>query len=846
MRLTEGDMVAQYKVLSTLGSGAMGAVYKVFDTKLKVERALKIVKLPELHDEEQVAEYRERFFREARTLAGLHSPMPHPNIIQIYDMGDLNGFPWFAMASFPGVTLSDWISQKPRPHPDRALHVMRQLAAGLAHAHKSGVKHRDIKLGNALVSPSQDDHAVLIDWGIAKNDDDNQNLTMTGQMTGTESYMAPEYLLAGHQGAAVHTEQTDLWSLGVVFYALATGRRPFDGNQPDFRKRIIQGAFIPLQTARTDLDDDFAAVINDLLRVDPALRIKTAKELCQRLGALTRAVDPQKPPHVQSGGHSITQTPPQEPKTPSTSGVPNMKVVNLDGSLELAPTSRGGRIAGPGTASAAGGTPSVAAAEAIDPFAAALQPSASMKSDTGMALPSDGDGTEDIADELFATEMAKPPKPSNLLPQTPAVQAAAQAAVPSPTVPAVVEAPAVSAVAADSATFLGAVHGESRAAAHAEPERRDVPTPMLSKDGPSVVGKAPPAVEDEGSVVRDVVSFGAAAQSLRADRSKVEFRRGGILAAAAAVGFIVVGFTVTSMFEADPAAVTSKPFVDPSTVATQKNAQFAVDEVNREKKAQEEQQLKVALAIEERRRAQEAAAAAAAAEAAAGLPPVPQPPPTGIQASTGTRRASGGGTAPAPPPPPPAGPASRYGTRSTGNSASITSATTGGSASPASAAVEGIRIPARLKAQATSASGPIIALVTQETQVGTLRVPAGTEIHGTSSGANGPRLQISFSTALIGGRNVSLRGSAFGADQRGGLPGTRTIGNGSDTAADVAGSVVGSAGAALADAVGLAPVADATRAATGSATRKTGRLNSEEDLLVVPASTRFFIYVQSL
>jgi hypothetical protein len=136
--------------------------------------------------------------------------------------------------------------------------------------------------------------------------------------------------------------------------------------------------------------------------------------------------------------------------------------------------------------------------------------------------------------------------------------------------------------------------------------------------------------------------------------------------------------------------------------------------------------------------------------------------------------------------------------------------------------------------------------VTQETQVGTLRVPAGTEIHGSSSGASGPRLQITFSTALIGGRNVALRGSAFGADQRGGLPATRTLGNGSDTAAQVAGSVIGSAGAALADAVGMAPVADATRAATGSATGKAGRLNSEEDLLVVPASTRFFIYVQSL
>ena len=160
--------------------------------------------------------------------------------------------------------------------------------------------------------------------------------------------------------------------------------------------------------------------------------------------------------------------------------------------------------------------------------------------------------------------------------------------------------------------------------------------------------------------------------------------------------------------------------------------------------------------------------------------------------------------------------------------------------------MEGIRIPARLKAQATSAPGPIIAIVTKETQVGTLRIPAGTEIHGSASGTTGPRLNITFSTALIGGRNVSLRGSAFGADQRGGIPGRRTLGNGSETASQVASSLVGSAGAAAADAVGLAPIADATRAATGSASNKAGRINNEEDLLVVPSSTRFFVYVQGL
>ena len=111
----------------------------------------------------------------------------------------------------------------------------------------------------------------------------------------------------------------------------------------------------------------------------------------------------------------------------------------------------------------------------------------------------------------------------------------------------------------------------------------------------------------------------------------------------------------------------------------------------------------------------------------------------------------------------------------------------------------------------TSAQGLI---VTQDTQVGTLRVPAGTEMHGTSAGTSGPRLNITFNNAIIGGRNVALRGSAFGADQRGGLAGARSMGNGSEAGSKAAAALVAGVGTAAASAVGLAPVADAMRASS--------------------------------
>jgi len=820
MRLSEGDRIGHYRIVATIGAGAMGAVYRVFDTNLQVERALKLVKLPELSDEDEHRAYRERFWREARTIANLHQPLPHPHIIQVHDMGELSGLPWFTMSAFPGVPLSEWISQRPRPHPDRALHVMKQLAAGLAHAHSRGVKHRDIKLTNALVSETAGDHAVLIDWGIAKADND-AHLTMTGVMSGTEAYMAPEYLAAGFRGEAHHTELTDLWALGVVFYAIATGKRAFDTSVAGYQHKIINAIYPHPLEIRCDLDDAFCAVITDLLRKEPAERIQSANELNRRLAAVKRTIDPDKPP-FQSG--NVVLSPP-EPQTADPSVVANMKVID--------PSSPQPTINARATSKPTPSQPP--SSPTIDPFAAASpsQQRSIPSSPTGLPLP-----TDDVDDDLFGTRAPSSTGPSSK-----------KEATRSPTV---APAPTSQAPLAAENTFLRALHGKDDPSVVQAPaaQTSSQPKPAAPADDASVIrppssSSAPSSAAssgDDASVVRAPLSFGQGAVALRAEKGKMEARRAGFLVATALGALVAVGFTATSMMDAGPS--TNQPqqsgYVDPDTQKRERDAKAALAEIEREKQDQKDQQAKIAIALEERRKAEQAATAPPPeAPPLAPVPPSMEP----VRATSGLRKT----TTPAPAPPPAPEAVGRYGSRQSGNSASIASSgSSSASAATTTTAVQGARVPARLRAAATSAPGPIIAIVTQATTVGSLTIPAGTEVHGQPSGASGPRLTISFHTALIGGKNVALRGIAMGADQRAGLPAQRSLGNGTDTASDVAGSLVASAGQAVANATGIAPVADATRAATGSAGDKTRRLNTAEDILTVASGTRFLIYIEAL
>jgi len=216
-----GDLIGKYKVEALIGRGAMGLVYRVRHTLIDKLAAIKVLN-PELMANEQVLE---RFRREAMAATRIGNP----HIIDISDFGVHNGSSYYVMEYLEGRTL-DSLLEKGQPVPlPRILHIAKQLADGLAAAHRAGIVHRDLKPENTiLVSRGSDrDFVKILDFGIAKDNKTSARLTIHGQVFGTPQYMSPEQSM----GEAVDA-RTDIYAFGMMLYELATGKLPFDSQDP--------------------------------------------------------------------------------------------------------------------------------------------------------------------------------------------------------------------------------------------------------------------------------------------------------------------------------------------------------------------------------------------------------------------------------------------------------------------------------------------------------------------------------------------------------------------------------------------------------------------------------------
>ncbi|BBB32059.1 conserved hypothetical protein [Thermotomaculum hydrothermale] len=202
----------KYEIIKEIGKGAMGVVYLAFDPIIERQVAIKTMN-PQLF---QDLEQRERFFREAKS-AGI---LQHPNIVTIYDMGMEGETPYIVMEYVEGEDLDSLIKAK-KIDLETALKIMIQLCDALSYAHSKGIIHRDIKPSNIRVLP--DKTVKIMDFGIAKKS--GSDLTQTGVLLGTVSYMAPEQLKEGKV-----SPQSDMFSAGIVFYEMLSGDKCFQGD----------------------------------------------------------------------------------------------------------------------------------------------------------------------------------------------------------------------------------------------------------------------------------------------------------------------------------------------------------------------------------------------------------------------------------------------------------------------------------------------------------------------------------------------------------------------------------------------------------------------------------------
>ena len=272
----EVGLLGRYRILKKLGRGGMGAVYLAYDFALGRRIALKVM-LPQFAAK---PEFRERFLREARAAAMVRSD----HIVTIYDVGEERGIPFIAMEHLRGQPLDRYLLVKGNLPLGQVLRVTRETALGLAAAHEQGLVHRDVKPGNIWLEAPRG-RVKLLDFGLARAVDDDTHLTGTGHLVGTPAFMSPE------QARGLKLDpRSDLFSLGVLLYLLATGKMPFSGTTTmAVLTSLAVDTAPPAREANPDLPEALEAIVAKLLAKNPADRFSTALEVAAALRAAEKS-----------------------------------------------------------------------------------------------------------------------------------------------------------------------------------------------------------------------------------------------------------------------------------------------------------------------------------------------------------------------------------------------------------------------------------------------------------------------------------------------------------------------------------------------------------------------------
>jgi serine/threonine protein kinase len=283
-----GRRLGRYEIRTLLGVGGMGEVYLAQDTQLLRSVALKL--LPP--DFTRNAERLRRFKQEALAASALN----HPNILTIHEIGSAGGTDFIVTEFIDGISLRELMAKQPLSI-GQVLDICSQIASALAAAHTAGIVHRDIKPENVMVR--RDGYVKVLDFGLAKltqipgprssSEASTVQVVQTdpGKVMGTAKYMSPEQA----RGFEV-SEQTDIWSLGVILYELAAGRAPFEGQSgTDVLASILTAEPVPLQRHSPDIPSELQRIVRKALRKDPEERYQLAKELALDLRNLRRELE---------------------------------------------------------------------------------------------------------------------------------------------------------------------------------------------------------------------------------------------------------------------------------------------------------------------------------------------------------------------------------------------------------------------------------------------------------------------------------------------------------------------------------------------------------------------------
>jgi serine/threonine protein kinase/Flp pilus assembly protein TadD len=291
-----GQQIGSYQIISLLGAGSMGAIYKARDARLNRFVAIKILPVVNVIDPER----KRRFIQEARAASALN----HPNIVTIYDIGGENSVDFIVMEYVPGKTLDQQIPRQGMCLGE-ALKIAIQMADALAKAHSAGIIHRDLKPSNVMVT---DDLVKVLDFGIAKltevAEGDHattctlQSETAKGTILGTASYMSPEQA----RGLKLDA-RTDIFSLGVILYEMVAGCRPFAGStMSDVIAAILDRHPLPLVRYSREAPYELERIVSKALAKEREERYQTAKDLLIDLKRLNQQLDFEA--ELERSGHS--------------------------------------------------------------------------------------------------------------------------------------------------------------------------------------------------------------------------------------------------------------------------------------------------------------------------------------------------------------------------------------------------------------------------------------------------------------------------------------------------------------------------------------------------------------